>query len=149
MTPEELLAREPEEVSNSLKYLALINHSHIPESGLEYWDAHELSSNRLEIKVYKHFDFDFRRFWRLSSVWLDNTPVMICCNAGREGDDYHRRYLLNKQKYMELIVLAKTLMAEKVELDKDTQEIPWNKDIPEMTKFYDSELDGYFRPNYY
>jgi hypothetical protein len=144
MSPEELLAREPDSVSNSLEYLVLINHSHIPESGLENWDVRDLSSDRLEVKVYKHYDFDYRRFWRLSSVWLDNEPVMICCNAGREGDDHHQRYLLDKDKYRELVILAKTLAAQRLELDKDIKEVPLTQSLPKMTDFYGNKLDGYF-----
>lgn len=143
MTPEELLAREPETVTHSLNYLVGYRYDHIPEARLDLSTGWGLESPRVEVKVYKHFDFDERRYWRLCSVWLDNIPVMICCNAGREGDDYHNRYLLNKDKYKELITHVITIQAQRVEIE-ETELTPLDINIVEMTKFYGDNLDGHF-----
>lgn len=113
MTPRELLQRTPESVTFRLEYLNGCYYSHVPE--LEDWlqsYQHEPASamnTRVESRVYKHFDFDGRRFWRLASVHLDGDPVMITQNAGREGDDWAERIIVAPWLYPEMVAYLHTL----------------------------------------
>lgn len=147
MTPQELLTREPEETSHLLKYLADYSYNHIPEAELTIDEIHvldveDIESQRVQVKLYKEFNFDFRRFWRLSSVWLDGKAVMICCNAGREGADHVNRFILDGALFRELVIHIRQVAATK--LDVTVEVTALDKDIPEMTSFYGDELDGYF-----
>lgn len=50
MTPEELLAREPETVTHSLNYLVGYRYDHIPEARLDLSTGWGLESPRVEVR---------------------------------------------------------------------------------------------------
>ncbi len=110
MTPNELYARPAQQVVvDDFFCLKGCYYDHLPEVGA---DASELDKvlcgplkGRFELRFYRKRNSDQRRVWWLYSLWLDGKPVMVLQNAGREGDDHHRR-----------IVTDQTLLAETVRL---------------------------------
>ncbi len=139
MTPAELYLRTPEEESKDLSILKGYRYDHLPETG-EPGCSFE-GNERVTIKYYKLFNFDGRRFWCLASVWFDDLPFMIIQNAGREGDDWHQRFVTNHQLYAQAIMYLRsfvTIIAEGFPIT------PLDQDIPELTSFYGNSLDGYF-----
>ena len=107
MTPEQLLAREPESVTTDMRWLWGYAFSHVPE--MNYRDDLPVQARRrrssrphlatgVSMRVYKFHAFDLRRVWRLASVHVDAKPVMIVRNAGREGDDYSDRYVFDLRR---------------------------------------------------
>jgi len=116
-TPNDVYALEPEKILsaefNTHEYIWWgCYFNHIPE--IDQYGKYE-DSDRISIRIYKEFDFDGRRFWRLASIWLDDSPVMIIRNAGREGDDFCDRFVTDRKKYVELV--AHILSLKKLEED--------------------------------
>lgn len=144
MTPAELYARAPEKVDRDLWSLVGCYYNHIPEATT--WDdipPEAKSYNpRLELRYYKQHCFDGRRTWVLASVWFDSAPVMIIQNAGREGDDHHRRFITDPERYTQLIGYLHSL-AEKKPVDL-SDVVPLDQDIKGLTEFYGNQLDGHF-----
>jgi len=107
VTPEQLLAREPESVTTDMRWLWGFYFSHVPEmhrrcGGQHAWRKRVIAPG-VSMRVYKHHAFDLRRVWRLASVHVDDKPVMIVRNAGREGDDYADRYVFDLYLYSDLV----------------------------------------------
>ena len=152
MTPNELYNRMPEDSHFDLECLIGFYYSHIPEiESLAFTNANE-DEQRVLIKEYKYFDFDGRRFWRLASVWFDDTkddkladaykPVMIIQNAGREGDDHDARFITDEQLYMEMVTYIRSLKKEDPNEVYDV--VDPDVDINNLTSFYGCDLDGHF-----
>lgn len=153
MTPKELLAREPESIENDFAYLVGFRYNFVPEALDQPDQLVETTSERIEIRIFKHFDFDQRRFWRLAAVYFDGKPVMITQNAGREGDDHAHRYLLDEPVYRELIgYLAsrprKPQPYTGIEVDKKHSMATMDEDLGDkLTTFYGDNLDRAFYLN--
>lgn len=99
----------------------------------------------LKLKVHKFFDFDGRRFWRLSSLWFLGNPFMIMQNAGREGDDHAKRYITDAKMYAR----AHNYVNSSIIYDADTDVAGDVVDIntvigDELTTFYGNSLNGHF-----
>lgn len=154
MKPIELYQREPERVVVAFEvardympdYLIGCCYNHLQEIYYNQYDICMVnSSDKVVIKVYKDFNFDGRRFWRLCSVWYDGEPVMILQNAGREGDDYVGRYITDYNRFNAMIIHIESLITIKIDRDlavKDT--IKPDSDVPELDNFYGNALDGQF-----
>jgi hypothetical protein len=145
MTPNQLYQRIPEKTDHEICTLKGFNFNHVPEIESEFIPKDP--TGKIEIRYYKDFYFDQRRFWRLASVWIEGKPVMIIQNAGREGDDHAKSFITDATQYSALIKHLATLtkpLAGKIEnvVDPDIE-------IPDLTKFYGNELDGGFHPSYW
>ena len=150
-TIDELLALAPEEVNCDLGVLVGSRSNHVPEAIDEnvimLWELEKLGNSAIEIKYYKNHFFDHRRFWRLASVWFENKPFMVIQNAGREGDDYSNRFIIDTDVYSKAILHLKILIASQpVEILQETKERYCDRDseIETLTDFYGNELNGYF-----
>jgi hypothetical protein len=142
MKPIELYRRQPEKVTKEIGYLKGFYYDHIPEINEEWeWELWRLDNEKIEIRFYKDHCFDDRRIWRLASVWFDGNPVMIIQNAGREGDDYSRRFITDKNKYIEMIDYIKSLIRTDNEI-KDLVDL--EQECGELVTFYGYTLDGDF-----
>ena len=157
MTPNDLYKRMPEDSHYDISILVGCYYNHIPEVQCQTWNLDEdkaRKDERIMFKVYKDFDFDGRRFWRLASVWVRvglhggtmmYKPVMIIRNAGREGDDFQDRIITNHELYQDMIKYLATLVKPNDQIKPDEKEIrDPNVDIPDLTEFYGNELDGHF-----
>lgn len=139
MTPAELYLRTPEEESKDLSILKGCYYDHLPEVGKQGCSFE--GNERVTVKYYKLFRFDYRRFWCLASVWLDDLPFMIIQNAGREGDDWHARLITDQEKYSKAVLYLRSFVPiELIEFPIT----PLDFDIPTLTSFYGNSLDGYF-----
>jgi hypothetical protein len=79
-------------------------YSHMPEVPGEvalqardrtYWAANAL----LVEKTHYRRQSDARRFHAVRSYWLNGVPFLVTLNAGREGDDYARRFVTDRAVY--------------------------------------------------
>jgi hypothetical protein len=147
MKPSELYQREPEKVVTEFieyGYLYGCYYNHIPE--IDQYAKYK-ATDRIKIHIYKEFWFDSRRFWRLASIWLDDKPVMITQNAGREGDDHARRIITDRDRYIELVALLMSLQCPQPNDIEDVADP--ETDLDDLTSFYGDHLDGFFeRYNY-
>lgn len=141
MTPNQLYQRIPEKSNHDLDALKGFYFDHVPEVNgtLRPTDP----TGKVEIRYYKDFNFDHRRFWRLASVWFGPHPVMVIQNAGREGDDWSGRYITDKEKYLWLIEHLNTLLICE-DFASATKIVEADNDIPTLTDFYNYKLDGFF-----
>jgi hypothetical protein len=149
MTINELLARTPEETTKDYSDLAGFVYSHFPEIADHDWFKIDWNKNLLLTQsIYKHFDYDGRRFWKLASVSFDGVPFMIVQNAGREGDDHVHRFIIDSEGYLKTLNYLKDLypISTATESKNTTSIAPHERvyDLPKLDKFYDGELDGYF-----
>lgn len=144
MTPAELYKRKPESTTRDLGLLIGCYYSFIPEidEGDFQWHGDLKENTRIEVVVYKDFDFDGRRFWRLAAVKFDNDFVMIIQNAGREGDDHTARFITNGDAYRNMVAYIHTLLPIFTEDLNDV--VPVDDNINGLTNFYGNDLDGFF-----
>lgn len=150
-TAKELYARKPEYITtNIIEYLYGCYYNHLaPFIDIQYDENIKkelLKQDKIEIHVYKHYDFDGRRFWRLSAVKFENDFVMIIQNAGREGDDHSERFITNIDKFKEMIKYIRNLI-NNIDFYDDVIKkdfIELDEEIPSLCDFYGNKLDGYF-----
>ena len=142
MKPQELYKREPEKVERDINYLFGCYYNFLPEIENPYTWIDPKDAKDIEVKIYKFFDFDGRRFWKLASVWYKGKPVMITRNAGREGDDHATRFVTDESLYKKMVEYIKTLLP--VEFTKVEDVVDPNEDIKDLETFYGNTLDGYF-----
>lgn len=118
-------------------------YDHIRECELsDYFDFESIKQDRVEIKFLKNHNFDYRRIWRLATVWFDDKPVMVIQNAGREGDDHRARFITDAPRFNDMCDYIKALCTIKCEVQRDV--VDATVDIENLTCFYGNELSGYF-----
>lgn len=132
MKPRELLAMTPDRISNEfdrevIRHMPEINERNLP------WD---FRSNRFEILYYRDHCFDGRRTWTLASAWFDGVPFMITQNAGREGDDHERRFLVAPGTYQ----LATSYVLSLCVVEAPDVVGP-DDEISDLTEFYSCSLE--------
>lgn len=142
MTPAALYERAPESADRDLTILVGCYYNHIPEASIDYYgQIYGVQQERVEIRYYKRFNFDGRRFWALASVWFDDAPVMIIQNAGREGDDHAARFITDPEQYTSMVHFIASL--RQVKLDEVKDVVKATDDLP-LESFYGNSLDGHF-----
>jgi len=141
MTPNQLYQRAPVKTDHYIKQLKGTYYDHIPEinGDLPFIDM----ARKIEVRYYKDFTFDVRRYWLLASIWFEGKPVMIIQNAGREGDDHAASFITDMEQYQAMIGHLATLQKHDDIKDRTTDP---DTDVPNLTSFYDNELEGYFSP---
>jgi hypothetical protein len=151
VTPAALYERIPERIDTAVEILKGCYYNHVPELEFDIL-PHEVANSRVQIRYYKEFDFDGRRYWRLASVWYETNdchwkPFMIIQNAGREGDDHHKRFVTDVGLYAEAVRFLKSICLTP---DKGDPEVvsPFD-DIEGLTEFYGNRLDGHFERHRY
>jgi hypothetical protein len=142
MTPQQLYDRK-DFTLGEINMLFGSSFNHVQESGVESyvlpWDA---QNERIWIRLLKDFCFDGRRIWRLGTVWLDGSPVMVFKNAGREGDDHVGRVITDEVKFFELCMVIREMAPLDITQTNDFHSA--DKEIPDLANFYGNYLDGDF-----
>jgi len=140
MKPFDLYNREPVRVDTDLSVFFGCYYNHMPECDLENRHTIDSSKNsRIEIHYWKDFWYDSRRCWRLSGAYLDGEPFMIMQNAGREGDDYHARFITNADLYRQAVKYATGLLLPRIH-DEIPDTVDPTSDIPSLSTFYGDSL---------
>ena len=62
-------------------------------------------NDRVKVSFLANDQFDTRRIWVLAVVYYETDPVMVIQNAGREGDDYSKRFIIEEYKSSYLLML--------------------------------------------
>jgi len=140
-TPNDLYAMTPEIVTKDLTHLEGCYYNHVEEIGTQLM-LHNVENDRVEVRFLKDYCFDGRRVWQLATVWFDEKPVMITQNAGREGDDYAKRFITDAVAFVEMCQYIKSLL--KVEPLVSVDPVDPDEDVEGLTKFYGNELGGIF-----
>ena len=147
MKPSELYKRTPERIDKDINRLYGCYFNHVPE--IEAFDCgtwiEDGKNERVEIHYYKDYSFDVRRIWTLAAVKFDDKFVMVIQNAGREGDDYVRRFITDIDTYNDMVAYIATLIPpDENKSQGDVRGV--DEDIDGLDEFYESRLDGIFRP---
>lgn len=144
MTPNEIYKLPVESVETDLSGLIGCYYNHVKESGVE---AFVEGAEGVEVRVIKHFNFDFRRYWRLATVWFEDKPVMVIQNAGREGDDFSRRVITDQAAFRDLCKYVASLAG--VDEPEETEVLAPDADLDQWDEFYGNSLNGHFKRNQY
>lgn len=96
---------------------------------------------KIEVRIIKHFNFDYRRFWRLATVWFEGSPVMVIQNAGREGDDHRERFITDPEAFKRMLSYISSLVPRK---EPKIPSVAADAEIKELADFYSHHLDGIF-----
>src|SRR5271156_3201818 len=67
-----------------------------------------VAANRMETRTLVDHDYDGRRGWTLQTVWFDKQPVMVVNSAGRDGDEYHERWITDMAAFGKMIAWLRT-----------------------------------------
>jgi hypothetical protein len=150
VTPAEVYALPVQGVERDLRCLKGCYYDFLPELGDDPWNygAEEIASDRAEVRVVFQFHYDYRRYWRLATVWLDGAPVMVTQNAGREGDDHRARFVTDEGRYRELLALVRSLLPVRAEPVADLVD-PGADCGDRLTEFYHARLGGHFERSRY
>lgn len=142
MTPNTLYSYPSQSEDHDFNILKGCYYDFVPEI-IDNWYNNMIIPEdcKITIKHIKEHHFDHKRFWRLSTVWFNNVPIMVIQNAGRIGDDHAKRFITDEISYLEMVMYIKTLIPiEKMQIT-DVYNI--NDDL-NLTEFYGNRLDGYF-----
>lgn len=131
-----LYDREAKETTRDLSWLKGCYFDHLPELGSGEL-SRKLNNERVEIRVLKHVDFDQRRYWRLATVWLDDRPVMVIQNAGREGDDHSARFITDRDAFYEMLAYVAGLSTTSAEIGTT---VDANEERDDLLSFYGDDV---------
>jgi hypothetical protein len=138
-TPAELYALKPVRIDYD-PWLTVSVHLSEDVSHFDLdFDAVE-KTQRVEIRTLADHDYDGRRVWTLQTVWFDNKPVMVVNSSGRDGDEYHERWITDAQLFGELVTFLRTFTPQR---DVDGF-VKADAKIPGMTEFYNHTIHDYY-----
>lgn len=141
-TPRDIYALPVESVECEVSGLIGSYYDHVPEVAHESWQymSVDLSKTGIEVRIHCHSNYDFRRFWRLASVWLDGSPVMVIQNAGREGDDSHKRFVTDRDLLFVLASRIRMAIAE-VPMKYEVDVVGIDDEVADLDTFYGFSYD--------
>lgn len=155
MTPSDVFALPSIRETHQVNCLCGFWYNHLPEIDEVVWqtihgnkgclgdfEGYEgaAQSERITIKEHGFYTYDHRRIWRVASVWLDDRPVMIIRNAGREGDDHKARWVVDEEAYAGLLKEVVSLANPHPQKNEDF--VDRNKDIGDVFDFYGHKIDA-------
>jgi hypothetical protein len=102
------------------------------------------AENRIEIRTIADSCADGRRTWTLETVWFrfidELVPVMVVNSSGRDGDEYHNRWITDEQMFVAMLGFLREFRKG----DALTDMAGLDKVIPEMTEFYGGTIHDYY-----
>lgn len=106
--------------------------------------AHGDPNDRVSLIVLADRIYDARRGWRLSAVFFEGKPVMLLQAAGREMDDWTKRFIGYPIRYRAMLAYLRTVCVG------DDARIAHDVIDPDATRndldsFYSDELNGGWR----
>src|SRR5271157_5734451 len=107
-TPAELYALKPTGVDYGSWHTINV---HLSDDVANYYDlaTNEIEeTQRMETRTLVDHDYDGRRGWTLQTVWFDNKPVMVVNSSGRDGDEYHERWITDPEQFAALVTFLKS-----------------------------------------
>jgi hypothetical protein len=117
---------------------------HFRDDGLDYYginlDAVE-KTQRFETRTLVDHCSDGRRTWTLQTVWFDGKPVMVVNSSGRDGDEYHERWITDALHFGKLVTFLKSFMPEP---EASAEFVEASAKIPAMTEFYNGTIHDFY-----
>jgi len=137
-SPKELYALKPTEERTYLYHLLNVHLANEIDQYQFDSDAAE-EEGRVVIKTIADICHDGRRTWTLETVWLDGEPVMVVNSSGRDGDEYHSRFITNLELFTRMVNYLRTFV--RGQIDGYVQE---DMVIPAMTEFYGGTIHDFY-----
>jgi hypothetical protein len=96
----------------------------------------------IETRLYRDVAFDDRRCWTLGSIWFLGGPVLIFQEAGREGRDHRRRYVVDRELYWKMVAYLQTLPRTDDWVFSDGELVGLDEEMgDDLTHFYGCDLE--------
>jgi len=137
-TPTELYALKPTRVDSADWHTISV---HLPDE-LSYFEMdHDaaVAANRMETRTLVDHDYDGRRGWTLQTVWFDSEPVMVVNNSGRDGDEYHDRWITDLGAFGKMVAWLRTFAPP-----DNLGYVEADAKIPGLTEFYNHTIHDYY-----
>lgn len=100
----------------------------------DYSNVYEEKNTRVQIfEVYNKM-VDYRRGIWIYSIYFDNKPIAIWFEAGREGDDSNKAYIIDKTNFIQAIKYLESLN------DIELNEVDINENIKELDEIYGYDM---------
>lgn len=112
-------------------------YNHVPE--IDGYSVDWKRNERVLVRPVGEKNYDGRRFWRLAAVFLDDKPVMLVQNAGREGDDHAKRFVVDGVAYREMVGYLMSIY-EEPEIDANSDVISLDEERQDLDSFYNDDL---------
>lgn len=96
-----------------------------------------LAQNAIDIRYLANVCFDGRRTWTLATVWYKHSPVMVITSSGRDGDEYHERYVTDSVVFHQLLYCFWIHQTGPAVIDA-------NVPLAELTEFYNATLHDFY-----
>lgn len=93
-----------------------------------------VEDNRFVIKTLIDETYDGSRYSYMGTIWFDGKPVLIVQEAGRSGRDHFKRWVTDKDTYVEMLAYLVAMLTENPEMAEDEDFVD-----PEM-EVYPEEL---------
>lgn len=136
MTPQALYDHPTKYVTHVLDDLHGFKFDHVHEADLAWWNMN--TNERVTVRTIEdHVHSCGRRIWRLATVWLDERPVMVIQNAGREGDDHVKRFITDSMAFLEMFIYLRSLARQDV---PDCNAVAAAEEIEGLDAFYGHKL---------
>ena len=143
MTPNELYQAPWFDKHHHIEWLVGNNYTHVPEVTADsgYGRCLPRIDTGALVTVRDHAErwHDPRRSSILRSVWFRDRPIMICANAGREGEGHVRRWVTDLHGYVDMCQYLRSILLSPDGPPEDFVVDP-GQDIPRMTDFYGDDL---------
>jgi hypothetical protein len=138
-TPAELYALKPTNVTHDSYHTVSV---HLPEVDVYNIDLDAVGeTKRFETRTLVDYDYDGRRGWTLQTVWYDGKPVMVVNSSGRDGEEYHDRWITDNQAFGDMIGFLRSYGKD----DHPPSDFAKASDvIPAMTEFYGHTIHDYY-----
>ncbi len=139
-TPAELYALRPVRVYYGSWHTVSV---HLPE--VPYYDIEADAmtamegSQRMETRTLVDHDYDGRRGWTLQTVWFDGQPVMVVNSSGRDGDEYHDRWITDSEAFGRMVAWLRSFLPA-----ENLGYVEASSVIPAMTEFYSHTIHDYY-----
>ncbi len=106
-----------------------------PELGYLYYRDDQIGTLPITINVHFYHHVDHCRFVRVSSVWVNGRPCMVFRDAGRDGEDYQDRFIVDEPLYWEMI-----RMLQKLNDESTFTVTPLEQELPALSELYRMKL---------
>lgn len=152
----DLLATEPKEVIKNISPLfgwdyCQLHDIHVPEvygvlGDVDMLALEKVETDEIEIHEFHRRVEDYRRFHVIFGVKFRGEWVMVCRNAGREGDDHSSRFILDVDRYREMVVyvsgvVARVKVAEALQRDDGkTVVVAPDGEVEDLYEFYGEDV---------
>lgn len=139
-TPRELYALKPIKTSTDPYHLINVHLSEGVPYAASNADANLAEHGLIEIRTLADECSDGRRTWTLETIWFKGRPVMVVNSSGRDGDEYHNRFITDRESFEDMVSYIRSFCNETQPEDRVSADTV----IPGMTEFYNATIHRYY-----